>query len=348
MLWLGALAALYGALLLWLCWRRPARISVEYDEIIDLRQRSRRDSDAQKARLLSRRRRQFLFGSAKGIPVHIWEHISGRPLGTVVWDGALALCEFFESLVEKDRDVFRRKTVIELGAGTGLVGLYLALHGARVLVTDLPVLLPLLLDNVALNASAIEEVAASSYSSNPSSSVLTASSSTLFASSSSLSILSLFSRSSVIVRSLVWGPILIGQPTRGPAPADPALLSTLSPELEAELWQADDAFEVVVGADLLYVEYEIFEALLDTLVKIAKQPTVVYLAGTRRHSEETTYLARLRHFFNLEDLSHELQARAASLSPPLCAATSSAVRGFSIAGLDNLYLFRLQKKLRPL
>uniref|UniRef100_A0A2K5CZX7 EEF1A lysine methyltransferase 3 n=1 Tax=Aotus nancymaae TaxID=37293 RepID=A0A2K5CZX7_AOTNA len=58
----------------------------------------------------------------------------GSRLGVAarVWDAALSLCNYFES---QNVD-FRGKKVIELGAGTGIVGILAALQGAYGLVRE--------------------------------------------------------------------------------------------------------------------------------------------------------------------------------------------------------------------
>ncbi|NXD17323.1 EFMT3 methyltransferase, partial [Nothocercus nigrocapillus] len=60
---------------------------------------------------------------------------------------ALALCGFFE---EQQMD-FQGKSVIELGAGTGIVGVLAALLGGDVTITDLPVALEQIRENVRRN-----------------------------------------------------------------------------------------------------------------------------------------------------------------------------------------------------
>jgi predicted nicotinamide N-methyase len=68
-----------------------------------------------------------------------------------VWDGGLALLDYF-SQVQHGGAV--ADVVLDLGAGTGIVGLGLASIGAaakRVVLTDLPQAIPLLLENVSLN-----------------------------------------------------------------------------------------------------------------------------------------------------------------------------------------------------
>ncbi|XP_030633685.1 EEF1A lysine methyltransferase 3-like [Chanos chanos] len=64
-----------------------------------------------------------------------------------VWDAALHLCRFFE---ENSVDL-KGKRVIELGAGTGIVGILAARLGADVTITDLPLAIPQLQRNVSAN-----------------------------------------------------------------------------------------------------------------------------------------------------------------------------------------------------
>ncbi|KAL0023506.1 hypothetical protein WJX79_004511 [Trebouxia sp. C0005] len=64
--------------------------------------------------------------------------------GAVVWDAALVLLKYFCT----DPSLVQSKRCIELGAGTGVVGLTAALLGALVVLTDLPVYLSGLERNV--------------------------------------------------------------------------------------------------------------------------------------------------------------------------------------------------------
>ncbi|XP_062982195.1 protein-lysine methyltransferase METTL21E-like [Elgaria multicarinata webbii] len=79
-----------------------------------------------------------------------WEgfHFAGQKIkiteatesyGAVVWPSALVLCHFLETNVKSCNMV--DKTVIEIGAGTGLVSIVASFLGARVIATDLPELL---------------------------------------------------------------------------------------------------------------------------------------------------------------------------------------------------------------
>ncbi|KAM6214865.1 EEF1A lysine methyltransferase 3 isoform 1-T1 [Rhynchocyon petersi] len=67
-----------------------------------------------------------------------------------VWDSALSLCNYFES----HNVDFRGKKVIELGAGTGIVGILAALQGGNVTITDLPLALEQIQGNVRANVPA--------------------------------------------------------------------------------------------------------------------------------------------------------------------------------------------------
>ncbi|WIA10069.1 hypothetical protein OEZ85_010279 [Tetradesmus obliquus] len=72
--------------------------------------------------------------------LHVAEqHGLADDCGCVVWDAALVLVNYLAKQVEIGRLDLRGKRVIELGAGTGVVGLTAAALGAaEVLLTDLP------------------------------------------------------------------------------------------------------------------------------------------------------------------------------------------------------------------
>lgn len=70
-------------------------------------------------------------------------HFAGRTLtiqqkwddhgvAAVVWDSAIVLCEF----LEREKHLVKNKNIIELGSGTGLVGLVAAYLGGHVTVTE--------------------------------------------------------------------------------------------------------------------------------------------------------------------------------------------------------------------
>ncbi|RUS73376.1 hypothetical protein EGW08_018854 [Elysia chlorotica] len=72
-------------------------------------------------------------------------------VGCVVWDAALVLCAYLDHSHGKGLLKLCHKTVIELGAGTGAVGLVAATLGADSFVTDLPELVPLMQQNLDKN-----------------------------------------------------------------------------------------------------------------------------------------------------------------------------------------------------
>uniref|UniRef100_A0A3B3Y2Z1 EEF1A lysine methyltransferase 3 n=1 Tax=Poecilia mexicana TaxID=48701 RepID=A0A3B3Y2Z1_9TELE len=77
------------------------------------------------------------------------KQLFGANLGVAapVWEAALHLCRYFE-----DQSVeLRGRRVIELGAGTGVVGILAARLGAEMTITDLPLALPQLRANVSAN-----------------------------------------------------------------------------------------------------------------------------------------------------------------------------------------------------
>nr|XP_060618804.1 EEF1A lysine methyltransferase 3 [Anolis sagrei ordinatus] len=83
-----------------------------------------------------------------GHELSIAQHHGGR-LGVAapVWEAALTLCEYFEA----EKLNFWGKKVIELGAGTGVVGIVASLLGGDVTITDLPVALKQIEENIHRN-----------------------------------------------------------------------------------------------------------------------------------------------------------------------------------------------------
>ncbi|XP_058227548.1 uncharacterized protein LOC131335978 [Rhododendron vialii] len=71
--------------------------------------------------------------------------------GAVLWDSGVVLGKFLEHAVESGMMLLRRKKVVELGSGCGLVGCIAALLGAEVTLTDLPDRLRLLRKNIETN-----------------------------------------------------------------------------------------------------------------------------------------------------------------------------------------------------
>ncbi|XP_053868721.1 EEF1A lysine methyltransferase 3 [Malaclemys terrapin pileata] len=73
----------------------------------------------------------------------------GARLGVAapVWEAALTLCKYFE----EQKLNFWGKKVIELGAGTGIVGILATLLGGDVTITDLPLALEQIQENVHRN-----------------------------------------------------------------------------------------------------------------------------------------------------------------------------------------------------
>ncbi|XP_051578883.1 protein-lysine methyltransferase METTL21D isoform X2 [Myxocyprinus asiaticus] len=76
-------------------------------------------------------------------------------VGCVVWDAAIVLSKYLETeqfcSTQSGMSTWSSKKMIELGAGTGLVGLVAATLGANVIVTDLEDLQPLLQLNISKN-----------------------------------------------------------------------------------------------------------------------------------------------------------------------------------------------------
>lgn len=69
----------------------------------------------------------------------------------VVWDAALVLAYYLEKHQTRLFAGSKVKRVVELGSGTGVVGIVAAALGANTVISDLPEYLPLLKTNIDLN-----------------------------------------------------------------------------------------------------------------------------------------------------------------------------------------------------
>lgn len=77
-------------------------------------------------------------------------------LGTTVWDGSIALAKMFDNRAAFPLSYLQTCRVLELGAGCGLVGIYLCLLGAKMTVlTDQQCCVKTLEDNVASNVAEV-------------------------------------------------------------------------------------------------------------------------------------------------------------------------------------------------
>ncbi|XP_070577055.1 protein N-lysine methyltransferase METTL21D-like [Ptychodera flava] len=73
-------------------------------------------------------------------------------VGCVVWDAALVFASYLQTEdFSKSYGTLSGKSVVELGSGTGIVGLTAAVLGANVLLTDLEDFVPLLELNIKTN-----------------------------------------------------------------------------------------------------------------------------------------------------------------------------------------------------
>ncbi|XP_076088300.1 protein N-lysine methyltransferase METTL21A-like [Mytilus galloprovincialis] len=85
--------------------------------------------DESKLSPLVKTSRTFNFANIELVIKQDWGNLG---VAAVVWDAAIVLCEF----IEKYKEEFKNKEVIELGAGSGIVGIVAALIGANVVITD--------------------------------------------------------------------------------------------------------------------------------------------------------------------------------------------------------------------
>lgn len=75
-------------------------------------------------------------------------------IGFRVWDGAMIVSKWLEGAVKDGRIDFSGRRIVELGAGTGIVGLVASMLGdddTKAVLTDMPALIPRMADNISSN-----------------------------------------------------------------------------------------------------------------------------------------------------------------------------------------------------
>jgi SAM-dependent methyltransferase len=77
-------------------------------------------------------------------------------LGAVCWNSNSAVLSFlYDDVFKRDSSRLQRSVVVELGCGVGGLGIALAIGGARVAITDIKELLPLMRENIRRNRAKI-------------------------------------------------------------------------------------------------------------------------------------------------------------------------------------------------
>ncbi|XP_078284171.1 EEF1A lysine methyltransferase 3-like [Rhinoraja longicauda] len=82
-----------------------------------------------------------------GYELKITQDLKHLSIPAVIWEAGIVLCRYFE----KKRMNFTGKKVIELGSGTGLVGILVILLGGEVTLTDRPNVLNQIVYNITSN-----------------------------------------------------------------------------------------------------------------------------------------------------------------------------------------------------
>ncbi|XP_053321378.1 protein N-lysine methyltransferase METTL21A-like [Spea bombifrons] len=156
-------------------------------------------------------------------------------VAAVVWDAAVVLCMYLETGAVD----LNGRSVIELGAGTGLVGIVAAMLGARVTITDREVALDFLTMNVRENLSSELQ-------------------------------------DKVSVTPLTWGKSLENFST----------------------------FDVIVGADIIYLE-ETFPELLKTILHLSSEDSLVLLSCRLRYQRDQNFLDMLKQDFVVTEVHYD-------------------------------------------
>eukprot|EP00123_Amoebidium_parasiticum_P021906 comp7594_c0_seq1/m.3244 comp7594_c0_seq1/g.3244 ORF comp7594_c0_seq1/g.3244 comp7594_c0_seq1/m.3244 type:complete len:311 (-) comp7594_c0_seq1:265-1197(-) len=105
--------------------------------------------------------RKVVLAQAPTPPGKDYDNVDPSVTGSTIWDGGLALAQYLTGTkaIEKATGKKKVKRCLELGAGTGAVGLSVAVCGKteELVLTDLKCMVPHLEKNVALNEKGVSE-----------------------------------------------------------------------------------------------------------------------------------------------------------------------------------------------
>ncbi|XP_057368238.1 protein N-lysine methyltransferase METTL21D-like [Daphnia carinata] len=88
--------------------------------------------------------------TSNDVNLEILQHTVGD-VGCVVWDAALVLGAYLDHMNQTRQIPVKSRRILELGSGTGFVGLVAAALGGDCLMTDLPEMVPLIKRNLLKN-----------------------------------------------------------------------------------------------------------------------------------------------------------------------------------------------------
>jgi len=179
--------------------------------------------------------RTFQIGTEEFVIPQDW---TGQGVAGVVWDSAVVLAEY----ITKHPEIVKGKSVLELGAGTGLAGLAAASLGSKVTVTEREEAMDHLISTVERNTEG--------------------------------------KHWDISAQVLDW---------------------TVSYDDSDKFHD----FDVVIGADIIYIE-ETFEYLLKTLKSFASKPEILVLLSCRiRYDRDEHFLNMLKELFEIKQIFYE-------------------------------------------